>query len=424
MIQSPKTSDAAELVILNQYYHPDVASTGHLLHELAIETAKLNRRVSVVTCFPSYGPRATWVACAKEETVDGVRIHRMRTTRFSKDRLLGRLCNAFTFLGPLLVRQAFASNRNRVSMYTSNPTFLGLIGGIVNFVRRHRYIILLHDSYPHLAVRCGKIRSGGLTERIWHAVNRLMYQRASETIVLCEMAKELIVKQYGISPDRVHVIHNWADPNAIKPIPKDVTVFAKNEGLIQPFTLLYSGNLGLYYEFESLLDVAHRFRDDPNFQLVFIGAGGRRSWIVAEIARRSLKNVQMHAYQPFETLNDSLNACDISLVTIAKGIEGISFPSKLYSSLAVGKPVLAISESGSELRRLVEGAGAGVWHSLGDIDGIAASVRRLREDPALCARMGVAARASFDKNFTAIESTKRYLDVVDSASTRHRSHSA
>ena len=417
--ERPK-GDPAELVILNQYYFPDVASTGHLLHELATETAKTGRPVSVLTCFPSYGPPESWVPCASDEVVHGVHVRRMRTTRYSKDRIAGRLSNAFTFLVPLLLRQLFSRSRGRVYMYTSNPPFLGIIGGLVSLIRSHRYIVLLHDSYPHLAVWCRKIRPRGLIERAWHVVNKIMYRRASQTIVLCARAKDLVVRDYGVAPERVHVIHNWADPATIRAVSKQNSTFAKNNGLLGTFTLLYSGNLGLYYEFESLLALAERFRDDPNFTLVFVGAGGRRGWIASEIERRGLSNVQMHPYQPFETLNDSLNACDVSVVTIAKGIEGISFPSKLYSSLAVGKPILAISESGSELQHMVETAGAGLWIRIGDLDGLEEAVRTLRGDSAMRERMGRAARECGERRYTAASAAKEYLRVVDLAATRTR----
>ncbi len=412
---APAQQGDAELVILNQYYFPDVASTGHLLHELAVETAKTGRAVSVLTCFPSYGPPESWVPCAAHEAVHGVQVRRMRTTRYSKDRIIGRLSNAFTFLVPLLLRQLFSRSRGRVYMYTSNPPFLGIIGGIVSLIRNHRYIVLLHDSYPHLAVWCRKIRPGGFVDRAWHIVNKIMYRRASQTIVLCRRAKELVVDAYGLDPSRVHVIHNWADPAAIRPTAKQDSAFARTHGLDCAFTLLYSGNLGLYYEFDALLSVAERFRGDPDFRLVFVGAGGRRAWIASEVERRRLDNVQMHPYQPFETLNDSLNACDVSLVTIAKGIEGISFPSKLYSSLAVGKPILAISEPGSELQRMVEGSGAGYWIAMGDLDGLEAAIRRLRDDAALRNRMGQAARASMEREYTAAAAAREYLHVVDIA---------
>jgi glycosyltransferase involved in cell wall biosynthesis len=293
-----------------------------------------------------------------------------------------------------------ARTKGRVFMYTSNPPFLGIIGGLVSLIRRHDYIVLLHDSYPHLAVLVGKIRQGSLIERFWHVVNRIFYRRAQQTIVLCDRAKELVVREYGVSPDRVQVIHNWADPRMLRPVPKAECAFARKNGYHRTFTLLYSGNLGLYYEFDTMLEAAKRFRDDPDFRLVFVGAGGRKAYIEQRIAEMGLKNVDVHQYQPFEALNDSLNSCDASLVTIAKGVEGISFPSKFYSSLAVGKPVLALSEPGSELQRMVAGAGSGLWCEIGNVDALVENINALRGDPQRAARMGEAARADMERNFT------------------------
>ncbi len=411
---SPSAGDA-EVVILNQYYIPDVASTGHLLAELARELVRMGRRVSVLTCFPSYGPRETWVDCPAQETLEGVSVRRLRTTRFRKDSTVGRLANSFTFLVPLALRLLFTRTHGRVFMYTSNPPFLGLIGGAISLVRPHPYVVLLHDSYPQIPVLIGKLRKGSLIERAWHVANRLLYRRAKRTIVLCEGAKDLIVKAYGVDPARVHVVHNWADPTALVPVPKSESAFARANGYDRTFTLLYSGNLGLYYEFDTLLEAAKRLSDDSDFRLVFVGSGGKRQYIADRIAAMGLANVDMHQYQPFETLNDSLNACDASLVTIAPGVEGISFPSKLYSSLAVGKPVLALSEAGGELQRIVSESGAGLWSPIGDVDALLANIRRLREDRAASESMGRRARELMEQRYTIRAAAAEYAKVFDLA---------
>ncbi len=408
-------TSGAEFVILNQYYVPDVASTGHLLAELAHEAAANGRKVSVITSFPCYGPRETWQPCASREVRDGVRVWRMKTTRFGKDSLLGRASDSLTFLVPLGIRMLLARSRGRVFMYTSNPPFLGIIGGIVSFFRRHDYIVLLHDSYPQIAVLIGRMRAGSLVERSWHAMNRIIYRRARQTIVLCDRAKDLVVREYGVSPDRVQVIHNWADPKLLFPVPKAECAFARQHGYDRRYTLLYSGNLGLYYEFDTLLEAASRLRDDPDFRLVFVGAGGRRAYIERRIAELGLRSVEMHQYQPFEALNDSLNSCDASLVTIAKGVEGISFPSKFYSSLAVGKPVLALSEAGSELRDMVRDSGGGLWSPIGDVDALVANILALRADKARAEAMGRAARAAMERRYTIQAAAQQYLRVVDMA---------
>ncbi|MCA9300378.1 MAG: glycosyltransferase family 4 protein, partial [Phycisphaerales bacterium] len=289
-----------------------------------------------------------------------------------------------------------------------------IIGAIVSIFRRHTYVMLLHDAYPQLAVWVGTIRKGGLIEKIWHRINRLAYGRADQTIVLCQAAKRLVCENYGVDESRVHVIPNWADARDLINKPKADSEFAAEHGLLDHFTVLYSGNLGLYYEFETILKAAELLKDE-DFRLVFVGSGGRKAWIAQQIRERGLTNTMMLPYQPFEKLADSLTACDASLVTIARGIEGISFPSKLYSSLAVGRPILALSEPWSELRSLVDEEGVGLWYELGDAEGLAAGIRDLMADPDAAIRQGNNARQIFETRYTRKASATSYGHVLELA---------
>jgi glycosyltransferase involved in cell wall biosynthesis len=407
----PETGEPLRVVILNQYYMPDVASTGHLLHELATELAELGFRVEVLTSRPSYGPRETWVDCPMKETVDGVKINRLWTTRFSKDNLLGRAVNYITFMGQLFLRVLFTSRHDTVYLYTTNPPFLGVVGAIVSLIRRHAYVMLLHDAYPQMAVWVGTIRPGGIAEHVWHWVNKISYGRARHSIVLCQKAKNLVCGSYRVPRDRVHVVPNWADRKALDSKKKSESEFAASHDLLEHFVALYSGNLGLYYEFETLLDAAELLRDEP-FRLVFVGAGGKRNWLAEQIINRELSNTLLLPYQPYEKLGDSLAACDASFVTIARGIEGISFPSKLYTSLAVGRPILALSEDDSELRELVETQGVGMWSGLGDAETLAANIRRLMANPSEAEERGAKARRLFELAFTLKACAAQYAEVL------------
>lgn len=412
-LRDGSNADSGEphVVILNQFYAPDVASTGHLLHELATDLAGRGFGVKVITCRPSYGPRETWQPCPLHEVKDGVEVRRMLTTRLSKDNILGRLTNFATFMIPLTLRMLFASRKSSVHLYTTNPPFLGVIGAIVSLVRRHRYVLLLHDAYPQMAVWVGTIKQGGFIDRFWHAMNKFTYKRAEQTIVLCQAAKKLVCETYDIDESRVHVIPNWADGEELKPKPKSQSEFAKAQGLIEPFTVMYSGNLGLYYEFETLLNAAEMLKGE-NFRLVLIGAGGRKNWIAEQIDKRKLTNTKLLPYQPFDKLPDSLNACDASLVTIARGIEGISFPSKLYTTLAIGKAVVSLSESHSELRGLITNHGVGRWFEVGDSQGLANGLREMMRDPAGTAEMGRRARELFEQHYTREAAGAQYAEVL------------
>lgn len=402
---------STRVVILNQYYVPDVASTGHLLHELAVELAQLGFEVEVLTGRPSYGPPDTWQDCPLREDVDGVKVRRLKVARFDKNNLFGRGFNYLTFVVPMILNVLFKSRKDTVYLYTTNPPFLGAIGWFVSLFRRHHYVTLLHDAHPQLGIWVGTFKEGSLIERIWMALNRRKYKRTKEAIVLCSAAKKLVAETYPITPAHIHVIPNWADGEDLFPKPKGESEIAQEQGFVDDFILLYSGNMGLYYDFDTVLGAAKLLEGEP-FKLVLVGGGGKKTLIEEHIKEHELTNVLMLPYQPFEKLNDSLNACDASLVTIAKGIEGISFPSKLYTSLAVGKAIVALSEEWSELREIVEGTECGIWSALGDAQGLADKLRVLIHDKQKTAAMGQSARAVFEQGYTRQVCAAKYAEVL------------
>ncbi|MBT5137047.1 MAG: hypothetical protein HOM36_05770, partial [Phycisphaerae bacterium] len=148
------------------------------------------------------------------------------------------------------------------------------------------------------------------------------------------------------------------------------------------------------------------------FRLVFTGAGGQRDSIAMKIKDLKLTNTLLLPYTPQATFNDALNGCDGLLVTIANGIDGISFPSKLYTCLSVGKPIIAFSSPTSELRSKVESNGVGKWIELGDAEGFASCVRKLIADPAGTKAMGAKAREVLETEYSIAVAGKKYFDVL------------
>jgi glycosyltransferase involved in cell wall biosynthesis len=301
--------------------------------------------------------------------------------------------------------------KGKVFLYTTNPPFLGFVGGFSSFIFPHNYAVLLHDAYPDIAVWLGKIKKNGFIDRFWHWCNKFMYNRAKQVIVLSEAAKELVINHYGTEPERVHIIPNWADPDDLKPLEKEDCKFAKEHGLVEPFTLLYSGNLGLYYTFDMILDAAEQLKDE-NFKLVFTGAGGQRDSLEQQIKDRELTNTLLLGYTPQEQFNDALGSCDCLMVSIADGIDGISFPSKLYTCLSIGKPIIAFSAPESELRTKVEGNDVGYWVALDDPDSLVACVREMMANPEKAKSMGVRARKLLETEYSIEVSGKKYFDVL------------
>ncbi|MDG1137695.1 MAG: glycosyltransferase, partial [Phycisphaerales bacterium] len=172
--------------------------------------------------------------------------------------------------------------------------------------------------------------------------------------------------------------------------------------------------LGLYYEFDMILEGARQLLGE-NFRLVITGAGGGKDNIAKKIKELELTNTILLGYTPQEEFNDALNCCDALIVTIAKGIDGISFPSKLYTCLSVGRPIIAFSTPKSELRPIIEQNGIGAWFDITDAEGFVEYVRKMMANPNEAKDAGIRARKLLETKYTVEKSGKAYFDVLELA---------
>ena len=145
----------------------------------------------------------------------------------------------------------------------------------------------------------------------------------------------------------------------------------------------------------------------------FIGGGRRRTWLEAEVKQRGLHNCSFHDYVSEGELNQSLNAADVCLVTVARGFEGLLVPSKLYGIMAVGKPLLYYGAPEGDVPALVKRHDLGWVIVQGDADGLARALREAAADPQLRARLGTNARRAFEAHYDRPLATARYLRVFD-----------
>jgi glycosyltransferase involved in cell wall biosynthesis len=215
-------------------------------------------------------------------------------------------------------------------------------------------------------------------------------RRADAVITLGEaMAARLVRK--GARPDRVHIVPNWADPDAIRPIPHEANPFRAAHGLDGKRVVLYSGNMGRGHDLETVLAAAESFRGRDDVVFLFIGDGAKKAMVSAAV--RENPCIRLLPYQPRETLSQSLSAADLHLVTQDANTEGLIEPSKLYGVMATGRPVLYVGPAGTEVAQTIRRERVGEVLANGDVRGTSAAIANLLGDGAT---VGERARAALE----------------------------
>lgn len=388
----------ARVFFLNRFYWPDETATAQLLTDLASDLAARGIPVTVITAQHSPSPV---VAAAHR----GVSIERVRTTRWGRRRLAGRV---FDFLSYHLLA-AWRLGRDLrpgdVAVAMTDPPLLGIPVAAVAALRRARVVHWVQDIYPEIAAavtgRRGVLLLQPLRDRAWRA--------AAACVVPGEQMARTIAGA-RVPADRIHVCANWAPGDLQAAAGRAVEALRAAWGLTGRFVVAYSGNLGRVHDLEPLLDVAARLQSHPRLALVFIGEGAQRRRLELAAQHRGLVNVRFFAPQPREQLALSLSLADVHLVTLLPGCERFVYPSKLYGAAAVGRPILAIAAPDSELAATVRGEGLGQAFARTEVDGIAQALVALAADPARCQAYGRAAH-EFAANGR-VHAVTRWLTVL------------
>jgi len=148
-------------------------------------------------------------------------------------------------------------------------------------------------------------------------------------------------------------ISNWDELDLVKTEDRTKNRLLKELGLERKFVFLYAGNMGYTNDLEILLYCAERFAANSEIHFLFLGSGSKKKWLLQEVAAKSLTNVTILDPRPRSQQPDFLNACDVAVVSLVRGMFGVSVPSRIYNAIAAGKPLLGIADSGSELARVI-----------------------------------------------------------------------
>ena len=418
-------SNKKNLLIYAHYYISDTASTGQILRELA-EGMLDKFNITIICVVPSYlGTIEDKYKIKKyyKEEINGVKILRIRVPEFSKTDKKSRVKNIVSYFWGAMGATFKVGKMDYVFSISQPPILGGLLGVWGKWVKHAKYIYNIQDFNPEQVMAVGYTKSKLITDvMMW--LDKFSCKQSDLVITVGrDLVKTLEERFKGKKVPKTVMINNWIDETEIYPLEEDnekVVAFKKKYGLDGKYVIMYSGNIGLYYDLERLIEVVGRFKpgtktaDGREVVFAFVGAGSVLDTLVLYVEEHNMDNVIFIPYQDKADLVYSLNAGDIHWCVNAKGIKGVSCPSKYYGLAAAGKPVIGVLESGSEIRCLIEDTSGGLCCEPGEYDQVEENIRWFikNANSGELKAMGNRSRKNLEKNLTRNVSVRKYAEEI------------
>jgi glycosyltransferase involved in cell wall biosynthesis len=393
------------ILLFNEYYPPDTSATAKMAALVAEHLAE-RHEVTVVAGRPSYDPTEYYpFAFLRRGVQNGVIVERVGSTAYPRHKMKRRVANYLSYLA-LAVPRAITL-RPDVVLAMTDPPIAGIAGAFVSRVARRPFVYNIRDLYPDMAVGGDIVRPSKWVRR-WEKMHRNALRRAVRVIVLGDDMRNRIVAK-GIAPERVVVVRDGTTFPSSTPDRCDPVVQELRCGF--PFVVVHAGNLGFYGAWKTLIEAAKILRNE-NIGFVFVGDGANRASI--ESAADGLPNVRFLPFRPPEQIPHVMMAGDVHMVTVRRGLEGVVVPSKLYSILAAGRPVLAVASSECDAVGIVTESRCGLSADPDDPAAVAQAIRTLRDRPTELDTMAARAREVASK-YARVNELDRFTAVLEEA---------
>jgi glycosyltransferase involved in cell wall biosynthesis len=406
--RTPSRQRPMSVLLLNQAYWPDVVATSQHADDLARSLVSRGDHVSVVASRAIYGEKGS--ALKRRDSHGGVAIHRVGLQLFGKQGITPRAFDFALFYGAAALR-CLTLKRHDVVVCFTTPPFIALVGVLLRLVKGTKVVYWTMDLYPDVAGAAGLMRREGLLWRALQAIDRFCLRRSDRVVVLGECMRDVVVRK-GADPARVTVIPVWSGAEQFPLRARTDNPLRSAWGIGDRFTILYTGNFGIGHDMEAIAGAVEALKDDDRIRWLFIGEGKAKPELERRIAACGARNVVLAGYQPRELLADVLDAGDAHLVSLLPGWQGLLLPSKFFSVLAAGKPVLWIGPDGTECGSILREHACGFEVQPGDAGTLSDRIRWLLEHPDQARSMGDRGQRAYRERYCSAEACKQWHRVL------------
>jgi colanic acid biosynthesis glycosyl transferase WcaI len=267
-----------------------------------------------------------------------------------------------------------------VILCTNGSFFTGITSWLIGAGKAIPFIYNVQDLYPEVPIRAGQLRSRPAIATL-KKIGQFMYRKAAHITVIAPSFRDHLVAA-GVPAEKVSVIPNFVDTDFIRPLPR-VNDFSRDHGLADKFVVSYAGNLGYVYDLVTMLEAAAILSSEKDILFLIVGNGVAKSELERKASDLKLENVRFWPFQSYENLPWLRASSDIQVSLYRRGSANDSVPSKVYEIMASGRPLVASSDAGSDVWKLVETAQCGLCIKPEDAKQLAEAIITLYRNPSL-----------------------------------------
>jgi len=405
-----------KILLITDYFPPEIGSASHLFYELGKELVKFGDKVSVITGFPRYNinkkdiPEKYRNKFLMKEEKDGIEVYRIKRLNLSRENNVLRGIEQFITAAIYFFRGLIGIDYDYILVY-SPPLPLGLTAYFLKLFKGKKIVFNVQDLFPQSAIDLGALRNEFLI-KVLEGIEKFIYKKSDYITVHSEgnLRHVSFKLNNNKSINTIKVMTNWVNTDEIKPGDK-VNFFSKKYELEDKFVVSFAGVLGHSQDLDVIIDAAEILKDYKDIIFLIVGDGVVKKKIEKRIVELGLDNVKMLPMQPKEVYPYILHSSDIGLVTLKSNVKTPVVPSKLLSIMAAGIPVLAALPLDGDAPKIIKESKCGICISPENPQLFAQELIKMYEDEQLRKEMGNRGREYVVGHYSLESCAKRYRDI-------------
>ena len=392
-----------DILFACQFFYPEYISSAQLPFDTAKALRKVGYSVDVLCGYPREYLDGDHIPA--DETVEGIHIHRLKYIQLDRSGFLGRIVNYFSFTFMVLLNLPKLRSYRSIVVY-SNPPVLPWIVSWAKALFGTKLVFVAYDLYPEVATVTQTLGEGNPICKLMNHINRCICRRADRIVALSSEMKAYILAHRDYPENAVKIIPNWyADHGPMAP-DRENNPF--RQVTKDRFTVSYFGNMGTMQDMQTILQAVRELRDEDVFFL-FAGHGNKMEALRDTVQAEGIDNIKIYPFLHGQDFQNALEISDCALVTLVQGATGLCVPSKTYSYMMRGIPLLAVMDEGDIVSDIESGAGRWVRNGEGTL--LAQHIREMKADPETLSRMRMVCRKLYETKYTEEICTSQYVTL-------------